>query len=649
MARVPARPVLLPHQWVAAGYSETARLFLEGGAEIAPGLRTAPDPAAPPWQVASSGVTVDEGLAWMFDYDRAVEVGMAVTVPLTGAAEPARTGVKTLLVVGVDADTDPVDTAAELDRLLGVHARTDGLAFVPQGTPTNNTASATAGWVRDDTTVPDDDAEQDPVAEDIAPVEGDNAARLASALGLPGSDTLRRSAYGTDPERGRSRAMVRATFEALFGTFARDLLAVRGAEAVSAETLAGMREWCVQYVTGGAPLPTLRIGAQPYGVLPVLLGFSETAVDATAVQRRVDGPLDLPGTDIPDGVPTVGPAVADQLRSVVSLLIGEWRRSVLTVPHLDPNRTDVSGEGVQETDIATILATSPHPARLFLRHLQEFNDYVDEHGGLGETPQGWYDEGIVQPNRQAQAADFAPPYYEIFALYRSALDDDPPQTIDDQIRLWQGVGDDFPGMLRDIGWGLEAAEQDRLITEVGQPFVQSVLELLASYEQRQRPVRWLELLAYEGVLSEPNTALVEGVLAQASTEWGAFGLVQAPDALPGETASDYLADLRSRLDAPGAGLGPSGLSDGFLARKPLLYQLLVRTLDHVPAEAQAEVGAALGQLAVRDPEELEWLLRETMGLATHRLDAWATSLASERLGRLRAPGPPASPSAGSAG
>ena len=36
-----------------------------------------------------------------------------------------------------------------------------------------------------------------------------------------------------------------------------------------------------------------------------------------------------------------------------------------------------------------------------------------------------------------------------------------------------------------------------------------------------------------------------------------------------------------------------------------------------------------------DPGTLEWLLRETLGLGAHRLDAWATSLARERLDRLR--------------
>ena len=36
-----------------------------------------------------------------------------------------------------------------------------------------------------------------------------------------------------------------------------------------------------------------------------------------------------------------------------------------------------------------------------------------------------------------------------------------------------------------------------------------------------------------------------------------------------------------------------------------------------------------------EPEQLDWLVRETLGLGTHRLDAWHTSLASERLAAMR--------------
>jgi len=50
----------------------------------------------------------------------------------------------------------------------------------------------------------------------------------------------------------------------------------------------------------------------------------------------------------------------------------------------------------------------------------------------------------------------------------------------------------------------------------------------------------------------------------------------------------------------------------------------------------AQVLAALDHLAPLPTETLDRLLRETLDLASHRLDAWVTSLATMRLSRMRA-------------
>jgi hypothetical protein len=600
--RTGARAALLPRQWVAVGYSTTAQIFLVAGREIPRNLRTSPDPAVTPWEVPDSGVVVDEGLAWMFDYGRAVEVGMGVTVPLTGDAAAALSKVATLVVVGVDGELDPVAASAEVDRLLDVHARTGGLAFVPQGTPTNNTESVPSGWTREDRELDDLAArELDPVAA----VEGDNAGRLATALGIADPTTLRRAAFGTDPERGRSRAMIRVTFEAVLGTFLRQLLKVGATNGVTLATTSAVREWCVRHVTGGAAYPCLRIGPQPYGVLPVR---RSTALD-------------------PDAATT---GTGDHVQSVVSLLIDEWRRSAGGLAVLDPNRTDVAGAGEQETAIATVLATQPHPARLFVRRLDEYASLVAEGAG-GFSTQGAYNLFVRDALDPGTNPNLAPPYTDVAMAFMVLGTDAFVQTIDDQIALWEAVYAEMP---RQIGtrYADDPNLAELLLDAFG--YIGAVLDMLRGYEQRQRPTRWLDLAAYEGVLGEPNTALVEGVLHSTSSEWGEDGIVQAPGAAAGATAADYLADLRERFEARGGTLPASTLH---LDPEPLLYQLLDRTLHLVPDHPAEEdlVADALDELRVREPEELEWLLRETIGLGAHRLDAWATSLATDRLKRIR--------------
>jgi hypothetical protein len=600
-ARLPARPVLLPGQWLAVGYSATGLLFSAAGKPVTPGLRTGPDPAATAVDVGGSGLRFDPGLAWMVDYDEAVGVGMAITVPLTGTAAPAIHGVATLLVVGVDAAAHPAAAAAELDRLLGVHARTDGLAFVPQGTPTNNTETVAAGWSAQERDLADLAARE---LGEPAPVEHDNAARLAGALGLAGSATLRRAAFGTDPERERSRAMVKALFEAIMGTFVRRLLRVAGADGLAPADADALRDWCTRWVTGGAALPTIAVGPQPYGVLPV---------------RR-----STPAAQAPPSSVRTGSTTAGQVERIVGLLVDEWRRAAAKLPVLDPEVIDGLPEDEQATSIATILATQPHPARLFTRWVDQYSSIAGTLTGKA-TPQGWYELFLLGLDPATNPA-FGPPYQEIAALYAASIIHGAPTTISEQIAIWQGVSDLLPQYVH-----------DRDLLEQGQGTLGAVISVLRGWQRRGDPVAGLGLRTYHDVLGEVDTELIEARMSAGAREWGEQGVVEADDAGPGAGAADYLADLRTRIlaAAQDGTLPPSALGAGFLVSRPLLYQLLDATLHLVPADQRARVAESLDLLATRTAEELDWLLRESLGLGTHRLDAWATSLAAERLERMR--------------
>jgi hypothetical protein len=315
-------PQLLPHHWIAVGYRDGTAVFRQSSRPIPAGLQTGPDPAAPAWEAGDSGLRVDEGMAWLVDYDRAVAAGMAITVPLTGASAAAADGLDTLLVVGVMSNVEPEAVAERLDHLLRGHARGSGLAFVPQGTPTNNTGTATSGWSPDSVDFADL-AERELEPRPAAP--GSNANRLAHALGLADETTLRRLPGGADRERGRSRAMVRVTFEALLGTMMRRLLRVGTTNGVSPASANAVRDWCIEYVTGGAHYACLRIGAQPYGVLPV--------------QRSTDPAGPLP--------------------RVLALLGREWRQAAARLPVLDHNRGERRPDRAA-ADTATALAVQPH-------------------------------------------------------------------------------------------------------------------------------------------------------------------------------------------------------------------------------------------------------------------------------------------------
>src|SRR5439155_16981220 len=89
-------------------------------------------------------------LAWMFDFEKALEAGMAFRFDLT--ADEARRGFKRVIVIGVRLGDSPAEGKRNLEELLEHHLYSrPGLEILPQGTPTNNTEKGNSGYsFRDD-------------------------------------------------------------------------------------------------------------------------------------------------------------------------------------------------------------------------------------------------------------------------------------------------------------------------------------------------------------------------------------------------------------------------------------------------------------------------------------------------------------------
>ena len=92
------------------------------------------------------GSPVDAGLQWLVDFDRAVTAGMALKIPIT-PDQHARVSIASSFMVSAAKGT-----AAEFADLIDAHHYTDGFAFVPQGSPTNNTIDASSAFSRKDPT-----------------------------------------------------------------------------------------------------------------------------------------------------------------------------------------------------------------------------------------------------------------------------------------------------------------------------------------------------------------------------------------------------------------------------------------------------------------------------------------------------------------
>lgn len=206
---------------------------------------------------------LDPASRWLADFRRARAVGMAISVPLASADEPF----DLLTAVGVGSQ-DATTGAARVQDQLVAHTHTGGLSALPPRTPTNNTTGSRSAWrSRQPPLAPAEHAARSARYEAGSEQE---AARLARALGIDGAVALARA---TDP--ADDHAELSADLHRLRAT-TMAWSRVLGPVATVNEDLAPIDEpWLhtasdhfAAHVRGRGPLPLLRIGRQPYGVLP---------------------------------------------------------------------------------------------------------------------------------------------------------------------------------------------------------------------------------------------------------------------------------------------------------------------------------------------------------------------------------------------
>ena len=178
---------------------------------------------------------IDQDMKWMVDYEAAEEVGMAVRAKLS--QQEAAAGLDFLLVVGIK---DSPDANSLLAELLNAHHYTDGLSFIPQGTPSNNTQDAPSGFSSNNL-----GHEASYLAERTEPPaqspDGSNSDLLIHAFGLTKADHIFDNVpHGTAREQFDARQMNTALWQATWGYF---LLQMLGADGTGDSVSIGQEPW----------------------------------------------------------------------------------------------------------------------------------------------------------------------------------------------------------------------------------------------------------------------------------------------------------------------------------------------------------------------------------------------------------------------
>ncbi|MES2525064.1 MAG: hypothetical protein V4617_20365 [Gemmatimonadota bacterium] len=529
-----------------------------------------------------NGVKIMPGMEWAINYDAAVAAGLGITVPL-----PVANGaVDSVFVMGVRRSLDATTTAREFERLLRAHRCTRGLGFVPVGTCTNNTERERAGF----------DARSTPARPSLEPAEapdGSNAETLATAFGIGGS-VFTEAEHGLLREQPLAEAANNAFWGATWGTFLDKLRTTSGKGAtISDATVERARLMHRDAVRGRGPLPALRVGNQPYGILPVsALGEGQWVPDrGSAFQADVLGLVQRTRrkwSQALDAVPRVGVGPIDEtLREILGLTPVSYGLRARTVLSNDVARAGLNlTNGSQETlDVETLIE------ELVMEEVILNASLTRRVGSLGtksrpvSLPYAHEDDIAFM---SALLAGTAPP--AVTSIWQAMLQLS-WQRANKEVE--QSGGGRFSDVVKAAS-NLSVADRERVLATVGGA------DRLGSETLRQEAERLAPQVA---------------------------GRVDAPSLV------EYQPVEATRL-----GFATLALQSDLLEARETFAGLAVH--GHVSALARrTALREAMTTLGTTTVDERRILLGETLDCASHRLDAWCTAIVEQRRRSARTAAP----------
>lgn len=232
-----------------------------------------PDPLPVSLDPADSVNTIDSSngdlklpdkLKWMQDFAAAEQVGMGIRIPLT--PNERFIGFSRLIVAGVKTSADSTEGKELIEELIENHHYTKtGFSIVPQGTPTNNTEDAQAGHTED--TSDDDSLFQLELGDDqfspsTDPEKIKDGQYLADALGID-YDVLQHTRNAGIADIKEAMCMNTALWPTTLGYYLRHLLH----PILTESEISRVKYQFNRFVLGRGRIPAIRVGSQPYGIL----------------------------------------------------------------------------------------------------------------------------------------------------------------------------------------------------------------------------------------------------------------------------------------------------------------------------------------------------------------------------------------------
>lgn len=569
----PAVAALLPNAWTVVLVSGTTTLTFRGS-PIVPNLAVGLTPGAGAFP---SGSPVDSGLQWLVDFNQALSAGMALKITL--APQQYTAGFDVLYVYGMRAQGN----ASEFADLIDAHHYTDGFAFVPQGSPTNNTTDASSAFSRKDPNYDISFAVERQAALNVTGTCDGNI--FAGLLGLD-PQRFAHIQYADGIDQQDATDAVTALWPSTLGYFLSQMMSSVFTDA----QVENARQYVLANATARGLLPAFRTGQTPYGILPI-----------TSLKRYKPAQARL-------AIPSVEAPLVDFIQRLWPV----WLQSSNSAPHMqntgDPDAQLVAALGMDASSMAfrgrTILGdgflwnylsfihTPPATQQAWwTSHLQAGRQALDSFGyntwdprliHLGMTPNNF---PISFPTVQT------PPLSEIDPLANDA-------------DLSGGVKGNY------IQWLRQASIDDIRAENYPGPQPTSLLYKI---------LRQSVLLDY--VTLAINSELLAGRLVASQIREAEIVSIPPAQTPPQPPVSSW--EILAR---------PSGPNPAITWAQ---YLVSVDPPPESPFARLAGLRASLDRLAKLPTAELDRLLTEFLDSCSHRLDVWASAIANALLTRTR--------------
>jgi hypothetical protein len=573
----PSVAQLLPGRWTVVTYRGTTETHRVDSLPVQVPLAVGPTPHSTPVLDPSSGLTVDDGMRWLVDFETAVQAGMGVRIADL-SSDDQRRGFDKIVAFGLPAPggghgpfthggpQPPANQSQALAALFEAHRFSDGLALLPQGSPTNNTPEARSAYSPGDSGY---DAAF--AAERGAPLDLNDGRLAAEALGIP-ADTFEHTEHADRRDQEASQHMGVALWPGTLGYFLSQMMS----PVLDSEQVEGARSWFLRNVRPRGALPAFRVGSTPYGILPAI------SLDNLTPQRK---------------------GIASGLHTFLMRVRQTWLDSSSGIPH-------VGGNDTPGNDLVGILGMDASALGYQLRY------------GFGPEVLNGFTAFFNLPDGESQVNRLSVATWELLQRY--------------------GYGNPSPRL---VGFGL--AEDS---ARVGSPTVTDA-PLSETAPLADDYLTWLATASLADVQAEaypggtPPGALLyrllrHSLIAQAADT--TMNLLLVADAIePAQLAEPEIVDVKAERGAtltPGRSLHRE--VDGVTApgQTAIAYIDSMPHLDATPYSRLDEMRASLKALAALPTAELDRLVTETLDAFSHRIDAWATSFANERLTAERSGG-----------